>query len=126
MRLPSDSELTKLVDTQASAMDDLCNIYHVSLSSGTYGTNITETLTMVSGVACGIKFTGGRIIERGQTLFVDYDVLLRVPADVSVSTSDEIQLFEKGTFVVSGTFKPYSQPEFNSSVQHVQLKRTNP
>ena len=126
MRRQADAELTKIATEQSTTMDDICNIYHVSLSSGTYGTQIKETLTMVSGVACGIKFTGGQVIQRGQTLLVDYDVMLRLDADVSVSTSDQVQLFEKGTYLVSGTFKPFSQPTFNSTVQHVELKRVAP
>ena len=122
MRLPSDAEINKLKATQEDAMADLCHIYHITLSSGTYG-NTTETRTMVSGTACGIHFTNGQTIQRGQVLLIDYDVLLRVPLSQDIGLKDEVQLIEKGVSLVSGTFKLTSNPTVNSTVQHVQLKR---
>lgn len=124
MRLPSDSELSKLMDTQASAMGDLCNIHQVSFASGTYGSQTEETRTTVSNVPCGIQFTGGGIVQRGQILLVDYDVILRLAPDVEVGMEDDITLIEKGSIVLSGTFKPFAHPTVSSTVQHVLLKRT--
>lgn len=118
--------LQRLKNYQAETMDDRCNIVRVSFSSGTYSTQGTETRTMVSGVACGIEFTGGQIKQGGQVLLVDYDARLRLRADQPVFITDEIQLIEKGEFIVSGTFRPYSQPVVNSTVQHVPLKRVTP
>jgi hypothetical protein len=123
MKAKSGAELSRLSVEQADAMGDLCHIYHVSLSSGTYGTRTTESLTIVSGVACGIQFTNGRTVQSGNLLLVDYDALLRLPTSVVLSMGDEVELVEKGELLVSGTFKPYVQPVINSSVQHVQLKR---
>lgn len=123
MRSLSANELSRISSVQSDAMNDRCNIIHISLSSGTYSTQGTETRSMVSGAVCGIEFTGGQIVERGQTLFVEYDAVLRVSASQPIFVTDEIQLIEKGVYVISGTFKPYSQPVVNSSVQHVLLKR---
>jgi hypothetical protein len=123
MRTPSDPEQARLAAEQTTAMGDLCNIYAVSRSSGTYGTHETETSSIASGVACGFYFTGGRTIQRGNLLLVDYDVLLRLPAGQVISIDYEVELIEKGQVLVSGTFRPFSQPTFNSTVQHVALKR---
>jgi hypothetical protein len=123
MRLPSDAETNKKKVAQESNMDDLCNIVHVTRSSGTYSPKGTETRTMVSGVACGIDFTNGVVRQGNQVLVVDYDAVLRIPATYSILPSDEIQLIEKGNYQVSGTFKPNSQPTVSSSVQKVELKR---
>jgi hypothetical protein len=78
---------------------------------------------MVSGVACGFMFTNNGIRQSNQLSLVEYDALLRLPDDQPVLITDEIQLLEKGEFMVSGTFRPASQPVVNSSVQYVQLKR---
>lgn|SRR5574341_305596 len=117
-------DFTRLASVQADAMNDLCNIHHITFSSGTYG-NLTETRTTVSGVACGIDFISGQLIQRGETIFVEYDAILRLRDTVSILMTDDIELIEKGEFVISGTFKPYSAPTVNSSVQHVQLRRTD-
>lgn len=117
------NELSRLGLVQSEAMNDRCNIIHVTYSSGTYSTKGTESRSMVSGVACGIQFTNGQIRQGTQALVVDYDAVLRLPASQTVLLSDEIELVEKGDYLISGTFKPYSQPVVSSSVQHVQLKR---
>jgi hypothetical protein len=112
-----------LKKVQASVMDDLCNIYRITTVSGTYG-NVTSQRTLyASGVACGIRMTNGTIVERGQVRFVDYDAMLRIVDTIPILTTDEIEPIKKGEFQISGTFKPYSAPTVNSSVQHVQLKR---
>lgn len=116
-------DYSRLSAVQLDVMDDVCNIRHISFSSGTYSTQATETLTIVSGVACGFEFTGGKILQRGQASLVDYDAVLRLPTSQFIETSDEIELIEKGEFIISGTFRPYSAPITNSSVQIVQLKR---
>lgn len=116
-------DYSRLASVQADAMNDLCNITHVTFSSGTYSTQGTETRVMVSGVPCGIDFTNGQVVQRGQALLVDYDAILRLSASQSVLLTDEIQLVEKGEFVISGTFRPSSQPTVNSSVQKVPLVR---
>jgi len=123
MRLPSDAETNKKKQAQLSNMDDLCNISHVSRSSGTYGTQISETRTTVSNIPCGIDFTNGRIRQGSQVLVVDYDAILRISASQTVLLSDEIQLIEKGNIQISGTFKPNSQPTVNSTVQLIPIKR---
>jgi hypothetical protein len=123
MKRISTAQIQRNQGLQSDAMDDLCNIIHISLSSGTYSTQGTETHSMISGTPCGIHFTGGQVVERGQTLFVEYDAILRLPAAQSVLLSDEVQLIEKGEFLISGTFNVYSQPTVSSSVQHVPLKR---
>lgn len=108
---------------QNNVMDDLCHIHHISLSSGTYSTKSTEVRTSVTGVHCGIQFTNGSIQSRGETLLVNYDAILRVPISHPILMTDEIELVSKADNLISGTFRPYSQPVINSSVQHVQLKR---
>ena len=117
------NNLPKISAIQKSVMKDVCNIKHVTLSSGTYSTKTTKSYTIVSGVACGIKFTGGRLVQSGQTILVDYDAVLRLPASLPIYMTDEIELVEKGDTIISGTFMPYAQPVVNSTVQHVQLKR---
>lgn len=119
-------DLSLLKSLQNEVMDDLCNIYHVSLSSGTYGNTVEARDIFVSGVPCGIKFTNGQVVSRGQVMLVDYDVVLRIADDIPVLTTDEFDLVQKGDFVVSGTFNVYSAPVVNSSVQHVNLKRQAP
>lgn len=116
-------DYSRLSNTQAEVMNDLCNIHHISFSSGTYSTKSTEVRTSVTGVACGFQMTNGHLVQRGQTIVVEYDALLRLPANQPVGIADDIELIERGEFVVSGTFKPFSAPIVNSSVQHVQLKR---
>lgn len=123
MRSLKEQELNRLSDVQADVMNDLCNIYTVTMVSGTYGTNTTKVRVGVTNIPCGIHFTNGATVERGQVLLVDYDVLLRIPSDRQVSISSEIELVEKGETVVSGTFNLYAEPKFNSSVQLLQLKR---
>lgn len=123
MKKLQTGDYSRLASVQADAMNDLCNITHITFSSGTYSTQGTEARVMVSGVPCGINFTSGRVVQRGQVLLVDYDAILRLSDSQPVLLTDEIQLVEKGEFVISGTFKPYSQPTVNSSVQKVPLKR---
>lgn len=123
MRLVSTAELTKLQSEQSDAMQDLCHIHHISHSSGTYGTKIAENRTSVTGVACGIDFTDGSVRQGNQVLVVDYDAILRLPASQTILLSDDIELIEKGEYLISGTFKPASQPVVTSTVQHIQLKR---
>lgn len=119
--------LGSLAKAQLSVMDDLCNIYRVTTVSGTYGTSTRSVRTLlVSGVACGIQLTNGQIVQRGQVQFVDYDAVLRLRDTQTILTTDEIELIEKGDFVISGTFKPNSQPIVNSSVQKIRLKRQTP
>ena len=110
--------------TQAETMDDLCNIYSVTLSSGTYSTQATKTRTLVaSGTMCGILLTNGQIVQRGEIRFVDYDCMLRVQSDLSVKLTYEFDLIDKGNTMISGSFIPASQPVVNSSVQKIKLKR---
>jgi hypothetical protein len=111
---------------QRLVMDDLCSIYTVTRSSGTYGNNVETRAYSYSGTACGIRLTNGQIMVRGQLQFVEYDAILRVSDDVIIHEDDEIDLIEKGQFQISGTFKPYSAPVVNSSVQHITLKRQIP
>jgi hypothetical protein len=122
----SRQTLFRLQSVQADTMDDRCNIIHVSLSSGTYGNSLETRTLFMSNVPCGIEFTGGKIVQRGEMQFVDYDCLLRIADDIPVQMNDEIALIEKGEFLISGTFKPYSAPVVNSSVQKIQLKRQAP
>lgn len=119
-------DFSRLATTQQEAFNDVCHIHHLTLSSGTYSTKVTETRTSITGVHCGIKLTGGTIVQRGETIFVEYDAILRLPASQSVAINDDIELIEKGEFVISGTFKPYGMPVVNSSIQHVNLKRGVP
>jgi hypothetical protein len=121
---PSDAALNRLKQHQNDVMDDRCNIVHITRSSGTYSTQSTETRSMVSGVACGIQFTNGQMRQGSQVLVVDYDAVLRLPASQTILLSDEVQLIEKGDYLISGTFKPTSYPTVSSSVQRVLLKRT--
>ena len=120
------NDLTRLKRIQADVMDDVCHIYRVALVSGTYGNNVESRSLFASGVACGIQFTDGKIVQRGETLFVDYDAILRIADTVPITTNDEVELIEKGVTMISGTFKPFSAPTVSSSVQHVQLKRQTP
>ena len=122
----SSQTLSRLQDVQADTMDDLCNVYRVSLSSGSYGNNVETRSLVASSVPCGIQFTNGQTKESGQVRIVDYDCILRVADGVTILMTDEIDLIEKGQFAISGTFKPFSAPTVNSSVQHVQLKRQTP
>jgi hypothetical protein len=124
MKKLQPQDYSRLMNVQSDAMNDVCNIHHITLSSGTYSTKITRTDVIVSGVACGIRMINGQLQQAGQTVFVTYDALLRIPANVTVTITDEIELVEKGVLVVSGTFKPQSIPAVNSSVQHIPLKRT--
>jgi hypothetical protein len=127
MRKQSASELGRLASVQAEAMNDICHIYAVSFASGTYGTKITETRTLrVSGAACGLDYADGSVMRGNGLVFVDYDVMLRLPASQVISSGDEVELIEKGAFVVSGTFVLASPPTVSSSVQHVKLKRQTP
>ena len=124
---PSASSLPFLKKVQGLVMDDMCNIFSVSLSSGTYSTSVTKTRTLVvSGVACGIQLTNGQIVQRGEIRFVDYDCMLRVQSDLTVKMTYEFDLIDKGNTVISGTFIPASQPVVNSSVQKIKLKRIIP
>lgn len=123
---PSTFALGFLKSQQASVMDDRCSIYTISRSSGTYGNNVETRAYSYSGTACGIKLTNGQIMIRGQVQFVDYDAVLRLPDTIVIQADDEIDLIEKGLFQISGTFKPYSAPVVNSSVQHITLKRQIP
>lgn len=124
MRNQTDAELNKKKTAFQSHLLDMCHIYHTSYSSGTYG-NDTESLTMVSGVACSFQVTNGQIQERGQLLLVNYDAQLLLPADQPVRLRDEIQLVEKGNQLVSGTFRPVSEPAVNNTFQTVFLKRVS-
>lgn len=127
MRKQSANELGRLASVQSEAMNDLCNIYQVSFASGTYGTQITETRSFRhSGTPCGIEFTDGQVQRRNEVAFVEYDCILRLSDATPVLMSDEIDLVEKGEFLISGTFKPASYPVVSSSVQHVKLKRIVP
>lgn len=132
MRRQSAVELSKISAEQSAAMDDLCNIYSITRSSGTYSTQSTEVRNIrASGVACGIKFSDntfrlGRTTQSiaGDVLLIDYDVMLRLPASQVISIGDEVQLYEKGQFLVSGTFTLIAAPVVNSTVQRVGLRRT--
>lgn len=123
MKRVSTSQIQRNQSLQTDAMDDLCHIAHITRSSGTYSTQSTETRSLVTGVACGIQFTNGQIKQGGQVLLVDYDAVLRLPANQPIFVTDEIELVEKGEYVVTGTFRPASNPVVNNSVQRVQLKR---
>lgn len=124
---PSTFALGFLKQQQISVMDDLCNVFSVALSSGTYSTSVTKTRTLVvSGVPCGIQFTNNQIIQRGEIRFVEYDVMLRVQSDLTVKMTYEFDLIDKGNTIISGTFIPTSQPVVNSSVQKIKLKRIIP
>jgi hypothetical protein len=122
MRDLPDGEYEKLKSAQEQSMTDICHVYHPSMSSGTYG-NSVETLTLNSGVACAFAFTNGAIRQRGQLLLVDYDATLMLPAETPVFLADEIQLVELGMHMVSGTFRPASQPIVTDAIQYVELKR---
>jgi hypothetical protein len=123
MRAKSTAELERLSNEQEGAMGDLCNISSISRSSGTYGTHIKETRVTTYNIPCGFQYTNGKMKESGQVLVAESDVLLRLPATVSLTVGDEVQLVEKGETLVSGTFALNGQPTFSSSVQHVYLKR---
>lgn len=113
----------RLASIQTDTMQDLCNIYHVTLVSGTYSTQIRESTVLVSGVVCGFHLTNGSVFIRGQALTVEYDAVLRITASQPIGLNDTFELVERGNFQISGSFKPFSMPVVNSSVQHVQLKR---
>lgn len=123
MKKLQSRDYNRLGDIQNVVMDDLCNIHHITFSSGTYATKITEVDVVVSGVACGFHMTNGSITKLGETLVVEYDALLRIASSQPIGINDKIDLIEKGVTVVSGTFAPYSSPVINSSVQHISLKR---
>jgi hypothetical protein len=127
MKKISTAQLQRNVRFQLDAMDDLCNIIHVSRGSGTFGTHSTYTRTVVSGIHCGIEFPQNieRNLRQGteQLLLMDYDCILRVAPDQTIPLTSEIELVEKGEILISGTFRPVNLPTVNSSVQKVQLKR---
>lgn len=122
----SSQTLSRLQSVQSDAMDDLCHIQRITLVSGTYGNTVETRTYVVSGQPCGIEFTNGKVVQRGETQFVDYDAILRLVDGVFILITDEVILIEKGEFAISGTFKPFSQPIVNSSVQKIQLKRQTP
>jgi hypothetical protein len=125
--LTSPFALGFLKQNQADAMDDLCNIYSISYSSGTYSTQSTKMRTLIaSGVICGIVITNGQVMSRGQVQFVEYDAVLRVVDGQTILSNYEFDLIEKGNFQISGTFKVWSQAKVNSSVQKVLLQRVVP
>lgn len=134
MRTVKDAELTKLQSEQSFAMQDLCHIHHISRASGTYGTHSSQTRTSVTGVACGIEFPKdlvrnlkqGNVQTSPQLLIMDYDCILRLTATQPILLTDEVELVEKGEFLISGTFRPVNPPTVNSTVQKVQLKRVVP
>jgi hypothetical protein len=126
MKKISTAQLQQNQRFQLDAMDDLCHIQRITLSSGTYGNTVETRIYAASGTPCGIQFTNGQVKQSGQIMFVDYDCILRIVDNISVLMTDEIVLVEKGEFQISGTFKPYAAPTVNSSVQHVQLKRQSP
>jgi len=123
MRKLQAGELSRLQSVQAQAMNDVCNITQRTFVSGAYSDDETFTTTVISGVPCGIKFTNGQLTSHGQVVLLDYDVVIRLSSAQPVGIDDLIDLVEKGTTVVSGTFIPYDSPTVNSSVQHVRLKR---
>jgi hypothetical protein len=125
MRPIKAGEITRLQSLQSAAMDDVCHVISVTLSSGTYGNTVETRAYVYSGTPCGIEFTNGKIIRRGETEFVEYDAILRIANDKVILMTDEIELIEKGVTVISGTFKPHSAPVVNSSVQKVLLQRTD-
>ena len=121
------SVLSFLKAAQSSVMDDLCDIYSVSYSSGTYSTQSTKARTLVaSGVACGILLTNGQVVSRGEIKFVEYDAVLRIVDGQTILSNYEFDLVQKGDTQISGTFKVWSQPKVNSSVQKVLLQRVVP
>lgn len=126
MKPITSQELQRLEALQSAVMDDLCHIRRVTLSSGTYGNTVESRVFVVSGQPCGIEFTNGKVTQRGETQFVDYDAILRIRDGIFVLMTDEIELIEKGEFQISGTFKPASAPIVNSSVQKIQIKRQAP
>lgn len=126
MRKASSRQLQHNQDAQSAVMGDLCNIYRLTFVTGTYSDDESYTTSGTFNVPCGIHFENGQVRQvqgNEQVLLLDYDVMLRLSASQTVLMSDDIQLVEKGEFVISGTFQPSSQPTVNSSVQHVPLKR---
>ncbi len=119
----TSADYASMKATQAETMNDRCNIYHISTASGTYGTHLVETRTLVSGVPCGFAMIDGTVVDVGGLLLVGYEVILRVADTQPIGIADEVVLIEKGEFMVSGTFKPAAYPIVNSTVQHVKLKR---
>jgi hypothetical protein len=124
MKKISTAQLQRNQRFQLDAMDDLCNVYRVGFATGTTYPNTVKVRTAVySNLPCGIHFTNGQVKQGGQVMFVDYDCILRIVDNVTILTDYEVDLVEKGEFLVSGTFKPNSAPTVNSSVQNLQLKR---
>ena len=107
MKPISTAQLQRNQRFQLDAMDDKCHIQRITLSSGAYGNTTEARIYIASGTVCGIEFTNGKIVQRGETQFVDYDCVLRIVDTVSVLMTDEVILVEKGEFLISGTFKPY-------------------
>jgi hypothetical protein len=123
MRALSDGELDKLKASQAESMQDICDIYRVTYSSGTYGNNVETLSPVATGTLCSFQFAVGTLRQSNQVLLVDYDVMLRIPSTISVRLDDKVTLREKGNTMVSGTFSPYAPPIVNEMVQYVKLKR---
>ncbi len=79
MRALSDGELDKLKASQAESMQDVCDIYRVTYSSGTYGNNVETLSPVATGTLCSFQFAVGTLRQSNQVLLVDYDVHASYP-----------------------------------------------
>lgn len=111
MRELSSGELSRMRDTQESAMQDTCRVLAYSSEADDYG-NPSPTYTAGSAISCGLKLTGpDELHGSGDVPVIDGEI--RLPLSTSVGPDDRIRVTHRygkelssyQTFDVEGPIK---------------------
>ncbi len=94
MRALTDTELTRMQDTQEDAMLDTCSILtHVETNvSGELQSSWTES---GNRSPCGIRIKKSREIHRSDLSIVRTDAQLRLPINTAVNPTDRIKIITR-------------------------------
>lgn len=117
----STEQLTSMRATQASHMNDTVNIIN---RTPFYSNGETLYIQVVqSGVACGFDFTGGKEIDKGQVIIVDYDADVRLPLGTEIGINDWVVLTTLAGEEHDEVFEVFEAPRFGTTALHVNLKQ---
>ena len=117
------AQISALKDVQESHMGDVVTIINNTVTQDSYGDVVYSGVT-VSGISCGFEFTGGKKYEKGELVLVDCDAVVRLPVTTTINSDDTVILTQKAGVTHNQTFTVMESPRYNSSVIHVNLKRT--
>lgn len=122
----SSTELTRMRDTQETAMQDICVLQTFTEAADDYN-QLIRTWSDSDPIACGFDPTGGREITRADATVVFSDASVRLPIDTVIDPAYRIKILTRfGEEIDERIFGIIGEPQRGPSGLVLDLQKMIP